>query len=144
MTPVGRGGLESSFRKFGAVTIGKFFFFFFKYFPKIQSRRVPASGKAGDLKFLTHVAEIIVTRICKKKLFRNDVRYVGLAPERLSVTTYGTSVRRKRVNEQVLFLYIKKKNKKIMSLWDTNLFITPFSAKPIFSEKKKKDFKEIL
>ena len=32
-----------------------------------------------------------------KKLFRNDVRYVGLAPERLFVTTYGMSVRRKRV-----------------------------------------------
>ena len=32
-----------------------------------------------------------------KSLFRNDVRYVGSAPERLFVMTYGTSVRRKRV-----------------------------------------------
>ena len=32
------------------------------------------------------------------KNFRNDVGYVGSAPERLFVTTYGTSVRRKRVN----------------------------------------------
>ena len=32
-----------------------------------------------------------------KKLFRNDVRYVGSAPERLFVTTYGMSVHRKRI-----------------------------------------------
>ena len=36
-----------------------------------------------------------------KITFRNDVRYVGLAPERLFVTTCGTSVRRKRVNSTV-------------------------------------------
>ena len=29
----------------------------FQYLTKIQSRRVTASRKAGDLKFLTHVAE---------------------------------------------------------------------------------------
>ena len=29
----------------------------FQYLPNIQSRRVTASCKAGDLKFLTHVAE---------------------------------------------------------------------------------------
>ena len=37
-------------------------------------------------------------RTFKKKKFRNDVQYVGSAPKRLFVMTYGTSVRRKRVN----------------------------------------------
>ena len=36
-----------------------------------------------------------------KNTFRNDVRYVGSAPEKLFVTTYGTSVRRKRVNKSI-------------------------------------------
>ena len=40
------------------------------------------------------------------KNFRNDVRYVGLAPERLFVTTYGTSVWRKRVNMLTLLIII--------------------------------------
>ena len=44
-----------------------------------------------------------------KKHFRNDVRYVGSAPERLFVTTYGTSVRRKRVKQPyILVFYLHK------------------------------------
>ena len=56
-----------------------------------QSRRVPASRKAGDLKFLTHVAE--------KYFYANILK-------NFFVTTYGTSVWRKRVNIIIIYIFI--------------------------------------
>ena len=69
----------------------------FQYLLKIQSHRVTASLKAGDLKFLTYVTE---RYFCANKFFFFVTTY-GSAPERLFVTTYGTSVQRKRVKSKI-------------------------------------------
>ena len=60
-----------------------------------QSHSLPQGG--GFKVFDPRGGEISLREYLKKRLFRNDVRYVGLVPERLFVTTDGTLVRRKRV-----------------------------------------------
>ena len=60
---------------------GGIFFFFFQYLPKIQSHRVTASLKAGGFKVFDARGREIFLRKNLTKLFRNDVRYVGLATE---------------------------------------------------------------
>ena len=63
--------------------------------PVLQSPSIP---QGGVFKVFDARGRKIFLREYLKKLFGNDVRYVGSAPGRLFVMTYGTSVRRKRVN----------------------------------------------
>ena len=74
---------------------GKKKFPIFAQNPVSQSRSLLQGG--GFKVFDARGREILLHEYLKK-LFRKDIRYVGSAPERLFVTTYSTSVRRKRVN----------------------------------------------
>ena len=100
MTPVCRGGFGSSadgFLKIQCITVEKKKknrFPIFAQDPVSQSHSLP-QGRGFKI-FDTRGLEIFLRKNLKK-LFRNDIRYVGSAPERLFVTTYGTLVRRQRV-----------------------------------------------
>ena len=101
MTTVCRGGLGSSakvFLKIRCITVGKKKKKnpIYAQHPVSQSHSLPQGG--GFKVFDARGREIFLHEYLKK-LFRNDVWYVGSAPERLFVTTYGTSVQRKRVNK---------------------------------------------
>ena len=61
----------------------------------------PSIPQGGGFKVFDARGRKIFLREYLKKLFRSDVRYVSSAPERGFVTTYGTSVRRKRVNRDL-------------------------------------------